>query len=159
MGLYWSKFQSAFYDDDIHGKRFIFSDGKETENSNSSIPNDAVEITLETYQSLMTLQEGGGFISSDEEGNPIITEQPPLSAEQAEMIERLWRDTSLNKVLNRIDQYEKDQDYPVELRTSPIQSNDEFLKLLNDRKLLSDYPESIDFPFGERPILSGLPIA
>ncbi|MGF1745238.1 XkdW family protein [Vibrio minamisatsumaniensis] len=70
--------------------------------------------------------------------------------------ERAWRDSMLDKVLSRIDQYEKDQGYPEELRTSPIKSHDDFLRLLNDRKVLSDYPDSETFPFGERPILSGL---
>ncbi|HFG1873197.1 TPA: hypothetical protein ACGF19_002157 [Vibrio cholerae] len=70
--------------------------------------------------------------------------------------EKQWRNTELTKVLDRIDQYEKDQSYPVELRTSPIQSNEDYLRLLEDRKKLSDYPESSNFPFDERPSLSGL---
>ncbi|MCG9597051.1 hypothetical protein L1D15_09965 [Vibrio sp. Isolate25] len=71
-----------------------------------------------------------------------------------EMQERLWRDGELTKVLSRIDQYEKDQSYPEEYRTSPIKSHDDFLLLLNDRKELSDYPNTMEFPFGERPVLS-----
>ncbi|MCG7499382.1 hypothetical protein MHO82_21175 [Vibrio sp. Of7-15] len=71
-------------------------------------------------------------------------------------IETLWRDTELTKVLNRIDQYEKDQGYPPELRTSPIQNEEDFLRLLKDRKLLSDYPQCEGFPFGARPSLSGV---
>ena len=74
------------------------------------------------------------------------------------LIERRWRDTELTQVLSRIDQYEKDQNYPAELRTSPIKSEADFLKLLNDRKLLSDYPSSENFPFGKRPTLSGLAV-
>lgn len=70
--------------------------------------------------------------------------------------EKQWRDNELTKVLDRIDQYEKDQSYPVELRTSPIQTEADYMLLLQDRKKLSDYPESDDFPFGERPKLSGL---
>lgn len=70
--------------------------------------------------------------------------------------EKSWRDAELIKVLNRIDQYEKDQGYPLELRTSPIQSEDDYMRLLQDRKALSDYPESEHFPFGLRPLLSGL---
>ena len=70
--------------------------------------------------------------------------------------EKQWRDSELTKVLDRIDQYEKDQNYPVELRTSPIQANEDYMRLLQDRKNLSVYPESSYFPFGERPLLSGL---
>lgn len=70
--------------------------------------------------------------------------------------ERTWRDSTLDKVLSRIDQYENDQSYPEELRTSPIQSREDFLLLLKDRKALSDYPNIENFPFCERPKLSGL---
>lgn len=70
--------------------------------------------------------------------------------------ETAWRDAELLKVLNRIDQYEKDKNYPAELRTSPINSEDAFLNLLKDRKLLSDYPQCEGFPFVDRPTLSGL---
>ncbi|CAH0543083.1 hypothetical protein [Vibrio marisflavi] len=70
--------------------------------------------------------------------------------------ETTWRDQQLSLVLNRIDQYEKDQNYPEEYRTSPITSEDEFNSLLMDRKKLCDYPESVDFPFGQRPQLSGV---
>ena len=70
--------------------------------------------------------------------------------------EREWRDDELAKVLNRIDQYEKDQSYPENLRTSPINTHDDFILLLNDRKVLSDYPDAANFPNGERPLLSGL---
>ncbi|WP_241669726.1 hypothetical protein [Vibrio furnissii] len=70
--------------------------------------------------------------------------------------EKQWRDGELTKVLDRIDQYEKDQSYPAELRTSPIKTEADYLKLLQDRKTLSDYPESDGFPFGQRPVLSNL---
>jgi len=69
--------------------------------------------------------------------------------------EKAWRDTELSKVLNRIDQYEKDQHYPVELRTSPFTA-EQYNLLLQDRKLLSDYPSVENFPFVDRPVLSGL---
>ncbi|MEL7290428.1 MAG: hypothetical protein AAGJ78_04750 [Pseudomonadota bacterium] len=70
--------------------------------------------------------------------------------------EKAWRNDELGKVIDRIDQYEKDQQYPLELRTSPIESNEQFLRLLHDRKTLSDYPATKNFPFGDRPVLSGL---
>lgn len=70
--------------------------------------------------------------------------------------EKQWRDDMLVKVLNRIDQYEKDKNYPQELRTSPIQTESDFLKLVEERKILSDYPSNNDFPFGLRPVLSSL---
>lgn len=69
--------------------------------------------------------------------------------------ETQWRDAELSKALNRIDQYEKDQGYAVELRTSPFTAQ-QYNLLLQDRKLLSDYPSVDNFPFVERPVLSGL---
>ncbi len=69
--------------------------------------------------------------------------------------EKDWRNAKLKMVLDRIDQYEKDLTYPEDLRTSPFDS-DQYTCLLKDRKLLSDYPACADFPFGERPDLSGL---
>lgn len=70
--------------------------------------------------------------------------------------EKAWRNHELTKIMSRIDQYEKDQQYAVELRTSPIENNDQFLRLLQDRKALCDYPEAQDFPFSKRPNLSGV---
>lgn len=67
--------------------------------------------------------------------------------------ERDWRDATLQSVLNRIDQYEKDQGYPENLRTSLLDEAG-LLALLVDRKTLCDYPESENFPFGDRPSLS-----
>lgn len=70
------------------------------------------------------------------------------------MEEKQWRNEAMTRVINRIDQYEKDQNYPIELRTSPIKNETDFHKLLADRKALSDYPTSANFPFSERPKLS-----
>lgn len=70
--------------------------------------------------------------------------------------EKQWRNSELTKVLDRIDQYEKDQSYPEELRTSPIKIEADYMRLLQDRKSLSDYPDANNFPFGERPTISGL---
>lgn len=66
--------------------------------------------------------------------------------------EREWRDSELTRILNRIDQYEKDQRYPIEYRTSPIQDEVAYHQLLMDRKNLSNYPNTEGFPFGERPL-------
>jgi len=102
-----------------------------------------------------TLIERGEFDSwvNDDKGwqYDIERHRPAKAAD-----EKQWRDTQLKRVLDRIDQYEKDQHYPEELRTSPITNKNDFTKLLQDRKTLSDYPESAGYPFEKRPILSGL---
>ncbi|GAB6264520.1 hypothetical protein [Photobacterium sp. R1] len=109
---------------------------------------------LEPLPATHCLEEPGDF-DSWEDGKgwvyDIERHRPIKSGE-----ERNWRDSELRKVIDRIDQYERDQNYPPEMRTSPIQSEEAFMQLLNDRKLLSEYPEQQGFPFGERPVLSGL---
>lgn len=118
---------------------------------------DSVNFTVADFSDLPdshTLDEPGEFDSWTEDTGwqyDIERERPVKTAE-----ERHWRDGKLASVLSRIDQYEKDKNYPAELRASPIKSEDDFLKLLSDRKLLSDYPSTENFPFGTRPMLSNI---
>ena len=55
--IFFSKTTNGFYRKDVHG---------------NNIPKDAVEITEEVYQSLLTGQNQGKIISSDDYGNPIL---------------------------------------------------------------------------------------
>lgn len=70
-------------------------------------------------------------------------------------LEKSWRNNMLTNVNNRIDQYLKDKEMPEEFRRSPFNEAD-FTKLAEDRALLCDYTKHPDFPFCERPKLSGL---
>lgn len=70
-------------------------------------------------------------------------------------IETSWRNRVLTNVNNRIDQYLKDKEMPAEFRRSPFSEAD-FAKLAEDRALLCDYTKATDFPFSDRPSLSGL---
>lgn len=122
-----------------------------------SWPDDLIEFLDGAYEAyFLSSPPEGKEVGIDENSHPCWVDVAPLTKEQASAIEIQWRDAELTKVLNRIDQYEKDQNYPEELRTSPIQSHEEFLLLLNDRKVLSDYPDTHTLHFGERPVLSGL---
>ena len=67
--------------------------------------------------------------------------------------ERKWRNAELRKVLDRLDQYQKDQGIPEKYRTYCLHEED-YEVLLNERKILCDYPQTKDFPFGERPVLA-----
>ncbi|XDF78829.1 hypothetical protein AAFX60_006910 [Aliivibrio fischeri] len=100
-----------------------------------------------------TLIERKAFSVWNEQSNDWIY-QKELERPIKIIQEREWRDNQLNIVLSRIDQYEKDKNYPVELQTSLL-SESQFLELLNDRKLLCDYPQQQGFPFCERPTLNG----
>lgn len=69
--------------------------------------------------------------------------------------EKAWRNSTLTEVINRMDQYNQDQNLPDEFKRSPF-NQEQFLQLASDRALLSDYTETDGFPFCERPKLSGL---
>lgn len=48
----------------------------------SSIPDEAKEITEETYNALFAGQEIGKVITADKDGNPVLADPPPLTQEQ-----------------------------------------------------------------------------
>lgn len=60
MSIFYSKSQGGFYDDSIH----------------TTIPSDAVEITVEQWQALLEGQSGGQQIVGDANGNPILQAYP-----------------------------------------------------------------------------------
>ncbi|WP_410688528.1 tail fiber assembly protein [Citrobacter europaeus] len=64
---YYSKSTGGFYDSEING---------------DDIPQDAVEITDETWMELLSGQEEGKIISADENGYPVLTDPPPLSHDE-----------------------------------------------------------------------------
>lgn len=103
--------------------------------------------TLEPPEEFDSWAEGKGWQYDIERHKPVKAGE-----------ERRWRDQALTQVLNRIEQYQTEQapDYPVSLRSSPIDSVDKYHQLLADKKRLCDYPDTDGFPFCERPELSGL---
>ena len=56
MTIYFSKSTNGFYDSNI----------------NTNIPNDSKEISLSTWETLLSGQSNGQQITSDENGNPIL---------------------------------------------------------------------------------------
>ncbi|MEI8631419.1 hypothetical protein P4S72_03375 [Vibrio sp. PP-XX7] len=124
---------------------------------NGNWPDDLIDLTADEVATFVKSPPPvGKQLGTTDKGRPCFIDVAPPTKEQRIVIETKWRDAELVRVLNRIDQYEKDQNYPEALRTSPIKSSDDFLLLLNDRKVLSDYPDAETFPCGERPVLSGL---
>jgi len=61
--MFYSQSTGGFYSSEIHG---------------SNIPSDAVEITIEQHFELLQGQSNGKVISSDVNGNPILTDAPVL---------------------------------------------------------------------------------
>lgn len=68
--------------------------------------------------------------------------------------ERAWRDAVMGPILNRINQYQMELNMPEEFRVSPLSEND-YRNLLTDYRVLCDYPQQPDFPYGKRPDLLG----
>lgn len=69
-----------------------------------------------------------------------------------------WRNEKLRLVLIEITNYSNDKLIPEEfseLRMTKY-TEDDYYKLLGDRKLLIEYAEQEDFPYCGRPLLSGL---
>jgi len=94
-----------------------------------------------------TLPDGATWTQPDEPESILLAKK--------ETKERDWRDLMLAKVLNRIDQYEKDQSYADEYKTSSL-TVEQYTSLLKDRKKLCDYPDTDGFPEVDRPKLSGI---
>ena len=66
MTIYYSKFNQAFYDNTIH----------------ASIPEDAVEISLEQHAKLLAGQSNGQVIMPDKDGKPVLTSKAPSHLHQ-----------------------------------------------------------------------------
>ena len=66
--------------------------------------------------------------------------------------ERHWRDGELQPIVQRISQYESDQNKSPEFRRSPLTVED-YNDMQADYATLCDYPDSDGFPYGSRPVL------
>ncbi|WP_269934862.1 tail fiber assembly protein [Serratia liquefaciens] len=67
MTKFFSKSTNGFYSEDVNG---------------NNIPEDSVEISDEEWQSLLDGQSGSKFITSDENGMPILKDTPPPTYEE-----------------------------------------------------------------------------
>lgn len=78
--MFYSKSTGGFYDPSVHG---------------ASVPSDAVEITDAEHADLLTGQSEGKRIVADENGRPILADQPAPSAEDLAAAARNDRDARL----------------------------------------------------------------
>ena len=65
--MFYSKTTGGFYATEIHG---------------DNIPADAVEITAKEHAALLEGQSQGKIIAADKNGNPILKDPPPPTAEE-----------------------------------------------------------------------------
>lgn len=79
--IYYSKSSNGFYDSEIH----------------TVIPEDVLEIPVFYHQSLIDGQSAGMQITSNEEGFPVLIEQPKASDDELAASIRAQRDLELSK--------------------------------------------------------------
>lgn len=121
--IYYSKLNNGFYDSDIH----------------TVMPEDVIEIPVAYHQALIDGQATGQLISSNEEGYPILIDQPAISNDQLAVSIRAQRNALLKEtdwVVLRA--YEKDEIVP--------EAYADYRKALRDITLQSTFPASVEWP-------------
>ncbi|EOQ8240997.1 tail fiber assembly protein, partial [Escherichia coli] len=71
-------------------------------------PSDAVEITTDEWLSLLDGQDNGMKIISNQEGYPVLTEQPPLSKENLIALAELKK----GKLINEANEHMNSRQWP-----------------------------------------------
>lgn len=125
--MFYSASRNAFFDLAIHG---------------SSIPPDAVEISVETHSDLMAAQALGRTIQPGDDGHPVAVDPPPTS--EAELWERLRRerDARLADALAILDRHRNQVDFGL----SPTLSADQARAWAVYAQALRDLPEHTTNP-------------
>jgi hypothetical protein len=108
----------------------------------NSIPADAIPISDERYQAVITNAPLDKIRSHDADGLPILIDPPPPTANELATAERRWRDAEIESVrwLRERHRDEVDSDRPTTLTAA--QSGE----LLDYVQGLRDWPQSEGFP-------------
>ncbi|MGX1185010.1 hypothetical protein AB7M29_002689 [Pseudomonas sp. F-14 TE3623] len=124
--MYFSEQTAGFYDPKV----------------NHSMPDDAVEITRETYLELLAARSAGLLVKLDEGGVPIIGGPPEPSAELIASAEREWRDIAISQIQWLINRHRDE----VEIGLATTLTAEQFSELLAYVQSLRDWPASTLFP-------------
>lgn len=125
MSLYYSAKSCGFYDESIHAKE--------------QIPLDAVSVTVEEYQELLTAQGKGKRITADSNGNPVAIDPPTPTGEQLALAVRTKRDQLISDT-----DYLIMPDYPI--TTDKLGLVKTYRQLLRDITKQLGFPVNIDWP-------------
>ncbi|MFW3895947.1 phage tail assembly chaperone [Pseudomonas bharatica] len=106
------------------------------------LPKDAVPVTDEQHQALLSGQSHAMKIVADDEGRPVLAEPPPATPEQLASAERGWRDGQLSAVQWLRDRHRDELD----LGREPTLSAAQFDELLAYLQTLRDWPQQEAFP-------------
>lgn len=126
MSLYYSASTGGFYDSVIHG---------------DNMPEDVTEESAWslTHQELLEGQSSGKKISSDESGNPILSDQPEPTDEQLAASVRAKRDQLIAET-----DYLVMPDYPIS--TDLLAKVKVYRQALRDITIQVGFPYDIDWP-------------
>lgn len=105
-------------------------------------PDDAIPISEERYLSVIACRVDGKVRGHDAEGLPILIDPPPLSAEELEQVERVWRDTQLVQTDSLVVRHRDE----VEDGSTTTLTAEQYVELQAYRRELRNWPEAGEFP-------------
>jgi hypothetical protein len=112
---------------------------------NTSIPDKAIEISVEERHEILNCILSGGVVTFNKDKYQLsFIEQKEIDKKSAIYAERCWRDSELSKADVQI----------FKLEDSPKDCNKEISVWRGYRTLLRDYPSTTRFPYGKRPSLN-----
>lgn len=113
------------------------------------IPDDAVEIPDERYDSVIRDPLPGKLRAHDADGLPILIDPPALTVEQMAVLERAWRDGELSANQWLRDRHRDEQS----VARATTLTDEQFIELLDYLQSLRDWPQSELFPdSSQRPV-------
>ena len=118
-------------------------------------PDDAIPISEERYLSVIACRVDGKVRGHDAEGLPILIDPPPLSAEELEQVERVWRDAQLVQTDSLVVRHRDE----VEDGSTTTLIAEQYAELQAFRRALRNWPEGDEFPLIERRPLAPLWLA
>jgi hypothetical protein len=126
MTVFYSPETGFFYDDTLC----------------SFIPGDALEYRAEERDALLALQMNGRRIVTGDDGYPVLVDPPPLTAEEAAAIERVWRDSTLAATDGVVSRHHDE----LEEGITTTLTVEQYTELQVYRRQLRDWPQTGEFP-------------
>ncbi len=127
--MFASKSTHGFYDASIH----------------TSMPEDAIEISVELHAELLAGQAQGQVINWRDDGCPVLMNPPSPSSAEIAAVERAWRDVQLAATDGVVTRHrdEMEEGSPTTLTSA------RYTELQTYRRSLRNWPESGEFPLSE----------
>nr|WP_256583587.1 tail fiber assembly protein [Pseudomonas sp. MPR-ANC1] len=133
MLIFFSKLNPGFYDTAIV----------------NVIPDDGVEVPPEILRALLDGQSAGMVITADENGHPVLVDQPPPSHERLAAVERTWRDLRLAETDGVVSRHRDE----VEAGGATTLTAEQYTELQAYRQELRKWPQGEEFPLVDhRPV-------